>query len=368
MNALTSLFQTVFSMSVTGAWVILAVLVIRALLNRAPKKYRYLLWAAAGFRLCCPVSLRSAFSLLRFAPGMETAAPVLPETPGMLTRLTPAMPPAMLPPAAPQNSADPIQILTAIAAIVWVIGMAAVLSYGLWGSWKVHRQTATATRMEGNVWQAENIGSPFILGLIHPKIFIPYRLSPEALGYVLAHERYHLRRGDPIVKAFAFLLLSVHWFNPLCWVAFWLMDRDMEMSCDEHVLATLGSRKAYSTTLLSFAANRRFPLGTPLAFGEHSVRRRIRNALHWRRPKAAVTVVCTLLCAAVLVACAVNPGESEPVSTNPPSPTETEPEESRYDEEQQQMEEEIRRQEEEYRRQLEEEYRRAQESSEPAQP
>ena len=292
MNHLTAAFETVFTMSLTGFWVILAVLLIRPLLARAPKKYSYFLWAAVGFRLCCPVSLRSAFSLLRFAPGLETAAPAASPAPALVTRLTPELPPMFLPPVMPQNSVDPLQLLTMGAAVLWVIGMAAVLGYGLWGMLRVRRQTATATRLRGNVWQSEGIGSPFLLGVVRPKIFLPYGLSPETLRYVLAHERYHLRRRDPLVKALAFVMLALHWFNPLCWVAFWLMDRDMEMSCDEYVLAALGRKKEYSTTLLSFAANRRFPLGTPLAFGEHSVKRRIRNALHWHRPKALVTVLC----------------------------------------------------------------------------
>ncbi len=308
-----NLFLKILNMSLTASWVIAVVLVIRALLAGAPKKYRYALWSVVGFRLCCPFSLSAAFSLLRFAPRMQSvpaaAAPAqTAQTASLVTRFVPELTTSALPAAAPQVSADPIHIWITAGTAIWCIGMAAVAIYSLLSYGLMQHKLATATRLRGNIWQSEQVRSPFILGIVRPKIYIPYGLEPNALRYVLTHERCHLARRDHLVKVLAFVLLALHWFNPLCWVAFWLMDRDMEMSCDEKVLERLGGgRKTYSTTLLSFAANRRFPIGTPLAFGENSVKSRIRNALSWRKPRFYVTLTATGLCAAVLVGCAVNP-------------------------------------------------------------
>ncbi len=343
MNAILS---TVFDMSLTASWVILAVLVIRFLLRKAPRKYSYALWSVAAFRLCCPASFSSALSLFNLPlPALairqsETAtqitqspvqviptAPVTPIDPTVpiLPQLPAAAPtaPAVTAPAVTPTVNTAELWLTAVA-VLWCVGMAALLVYAVASYMRLHRQLSTAIRLEGNVYQAENIRSPFILGFLRPKIYIPYGLDADALGYVLAHERTHLRRLDHIVKPLAFLLLTVHWFNPLVWLAFFLMSRDMEMSCDEAVLAHAGSiRKAYSTTLLSFAANRRFPAPSPLAFGETGVKRRIRNVLNWKKPAAWVTVMAVLVCAVVLIACAADPKTPADSSTPDDTPSQS---------------------------------------------
>lgn len=323
----TQLFPEILNMSLTGSIVILAVLVIRFFLRKAPKKWSYLLWLVVAFRLICPVSLPSPVSLLGAVnapvttegtieyipqtivrPQTPTVSPVTP-TLGTVTPDTVAPTPQL--PSAP----DPISVMD-ILPVVWLIGMAVVLIYSVVSYLRLRRRLTEAILHRDNVWQSDKVQSPFILGLFRPRIYIPFGLDEQTLGYVLAHEHCHLKRKDHIIKPLAFLLLTLHWFNPLCWLAFHLMGRDMEMSCDEQVLTQEdGDRKVYSTTLLSFAANRRFPAPSPLAFGEGEVRPRIANALNWKRPKVWVTAAAGVLCVAVLLLCALNP-----LSTRLPHP------------------------------------------------
>ena len=320
------IFLKVLNMSATASIVILAVLLIRLLLRKAPKKYSYGLWAVVGFRLCCPVSISSALSLLNFMPsapskaaGRGTAMQFIPDDIALAPQprvelITPRLSEAInhsLPAATPQASANPMQIWLFVGVVLWCVGMAALLVYSIVSVWRLYRRVATATRLDGNVWQSENVSSPFILGVFAPRIYLPYGLGEQEREYVLAHEKYHLKRRDYLVKLFAFALLTVHWFNPLCYLAFFLMTRDMEMSCDEAVLSKSdGIKTAYSTTLLSFAANRRFPSAIPLAFGESGVGSRIKNVLSWKAPKRYVAPVAFLLCAAIVLACSMNPRQT----------------------------------------------------------
>lgn len=347
------MFLTVLNMSLSASVVILAVLAARLVLRQAPKKWSYLLWAVVGFRLCCPVSLESVLSIFRAAPVKPTvsqvapvgqapasaiqyiprtvtALPVAPVTNTGTVPSVPAVSPAVTAPAAPGAVTAQVWLVAAIA--LWVVGMAALLLYAVVSYLELKGSLTTATRLEGSVYEADGIRSPFILGLFRPKIYIPYGLDPSTLGYVLDHERYHIRRGDHIWKTLAYILLAVHWFNPLVWLSFHLMGKDMEMSCDEKVLGRGGNiRREYSTTLLSFATERRFPAAAPLAFGETAVKTRIKNALNWKRPKTWATLLSALLCIALVVSCAVNPtvespadppeASGAPVVTDSPSPS-----------------------------------------------
>ncbi|MBO4879031.1 MAG: hypothetical protein J5544_02100 [Clostridia bacterium] len=354
-------FLTILNMSIAGSVVIGAILLGRLLLRRAPKKWSYLLWIAAAFRLCCPVSIRSAISLFRVIPQTETAkaAAAAGETASRLSYIPTAanarVSPTTLPidplpmnytavtsvpatsapvtaapvagvitneaanTAAPAAAASvsPLQVVMTVLTVLWLTGIAALMIYAVVDYIRTRRKVSTAVRLEGekNVFQSENIRSPFILGFIRPRIYIPYGLSEREREYVLAHERTHLRRGDHIIKAFSFVLLAVHWFNPLCWLAFFLMSRDMEMSCDESVLAKSNIRREYSTTLLSFAAGKRFslPAPGPITFGETAVKERIKNAMKYKKPKLIVTIIAVMLCVVIVAACATNPlGQSTP--------------------------------------------------------
>lgn len=325
-----SLFLKILNMSLTASYIIAAVLIVRLLLKRAPKKYSYALWAVAGFRLVCPVSFKSVISIFSLRPFAlqveETASSAgaaatqivhIPENiefmaqPEIYTGLEAvnAVVNDSLPAATPMYSVNPIQIWIFFGMLLWCLGIAVLLCLSLVSLIKLRRSLRTATLLEGNVWQSENVRSPFIVGLFRPKIYIPYGLSDRQLAYVLAHERSHIKRLDHVVKTLAFLILCLHWFNPLVWLAFYLMGRDMELSCDEKVLGSIGEREDYSETLLSFASPRRFPTPTPLAFGESSVSQRIKNALKWRRPKMWVSIVSLIACLGVIAACAANPRE-----------------------------------------------------------
>lgn len=325
-----AIFLKILNMSLTASYIILAVLIVRLLLKRAPKKYSYALWAVAGFRLVCPVSFKSVisiFSLRPFAMELE-ASESLPQAaeivhipadiefmaqPEIYTGL-PAVNAVVndsLPAATPMYSANPMQYIIFFGMLLWMLGIVVMLTVSLVSLWRLRLSLRTATRLGEDVWQSENVFSPFIVGLFRPKIYIPYGLAEPRLGYVLAHERAHIRRLDHMVRTLAYLVLCLHWFNPLVWLAFHLMGRDMELSCDEKVLGRMGDKAEYSETLLSFATRRRFPAPTPLAFGESSVSQRIKNALKWHRPKVWVSAVALLLCVAVIVSCAANPKDDE---------------------------------------------------------
>ena len=362
------LFLTILNMSIASSVVIAVILLGRLLLKNAPKKWSYLLWIAAAFRLCCPVSIRSAFSLFRVLPQPEaakTAASTAGETVGRLNYIPaavnapaptsiPAAPSALpikplpltqatsIPSVATVNPvitsapvtlnpvagavtnevtntaapANPLQVAMTVLTVLWLAGIAALIIYAIVDYIRLRKNVSTATILAGEnkVFESENIRSPFILGFIRPRIYIPYGLSERERQYVLAHERTHLRRGDHIIKAFSFVLLALHWFNPLCWLAFFLMSRDMEMSCDETVLAKNNIRKEYSTTLLSFAAGKRFslPAPGPITFGETAVKERIKNAMKYKKPKLIVTIIAVMLCVVIVAACATNPlGEKQ---------------------------------------------------------
>ncbi|MCL6460065.1 MAG: M56 family metallopeptidase, partial [Gorillibacterium sp.] len=214
-----------------------------------------------------------------------------------------------LPAAPPTASVNPLQIWLLIGTILWCIGIATLLFYSIISLIRLKRQIATAIRLKDNVFESDRIRSPFVLGFIHPRIYLPFGLSAKEQAYILKHEAYHVKRKDPLIKVFGFLLLAIHWFNPLVWLAFAWMTRDMEMSCDEKVLdrADASMAKDYSRSLLAFATNRRFPVAGPLAFGESAIGKRVKNILHFQKPKKGVTLLATTACILVIASCAFNP-------------------------------------------------------------
>ena len=319
---MNAVFEKILEMSAVASIIIIAVLIVRLALSKAPKKYSYLMWSVVAFRLLCPVSFRSAFSLLRIVKRPESVVstmPPIPTTPSepvipIEPPMSDIMPPANVP--ADTITAAGTDWLT-VFAVIWCVGIATMLVYAVISWFKVCRRLNNAVLLSENVWQSDKVRSPIIVGVLRPKIYIPFNLDEGALHYALAHERCHLSRFDHVVRPLAYLILALHWFNPLCWMAYFLMVKDMEMSCDEAVLKSEPSgQKAYSHTLVSFAANKRFPAPNPLAFGETGVKKRIKNILNWKKPRTWVTVAAVVLCAAVLVACAANPTvkvpESEP--------------------------------------------------------
>ncbi|MFC5703279.1 M56 family metallopeptidase [Cohnella faecalis] len=324
-----TLFLKVLNMSITAAYVILAVLLIRLLLKRAPKKYSYLLWVVVLFRLVCPTSFSSELSIFNANPfdmttaqkDGEVALSYVPADVGYMEspRVTVGIPTVnailsdRLPAAVPAASVNPLQIWILLGTILWCLGVAALLIYSIVTFIRLRRRLATAVRLDNHIFESENIRSPFVLGFIKPRIYIPFGLGERERMHILRHEAYHLKRKDHLIKPIAFLVLAFHWFNPLVWLAFASMAKDMEMSCDEKVLSEIGAGKTkeYCTSLLSFAANYRFPSAGPLAFGETSVRERVKNALRFKAPKKGVVAFSAVACMIVVAACAANPTVNE---------------------------------------------------------
>ncbi len=304
-------FQKLLSMSISASVVILAVVLLRLLLSGAPKKWSYLLWTVVGFRLCSPVSMRSTVSLFSAVPaeirlfhpvaGNQSVATV----PSIVEQtLSAPVRPVEMTTFQPPQTVD----WYTVCGWIWLAGMAAMLVWGIVRYLRLRSLLLDAVRAEANVFESDRIDTPFILGLLRPKIYLPLGLHGARRSYVLAHESFHLRRGDQWCKFLAFIILSVHWFNPLCWLSIYLLNRDMEISCDEHVLAKDSVTGAeYSASLLSFAVPHRFPGPAPLAFGESDVSRRVKNALRWKRPKPWVTILALLVSVSTLAACATNP-------------------------------------------------------------
>ena len=331
------LFPTICNMSLTASVVIVAVLLVRLLLRRAPKVFSYALWAVVLFRLICPVSVTSAVSLMGAvgAPVQErtqrtSAVEYVPAdivrssgTPTVTTLPQETLPAINSPaestvpaavtapePAAAMPLSGPMVVLTG----AWLAGMALLLAYSAVSMLRLRRRLVGAVLLADKIYLADHIPSPFVMGLLRPKIYLPSTLKETERGYILRHEQYHIRRRDYLVKFLAFLALCVHWFNPLVWVAFVLAGKDMEMSCDEAVVKELGEdiRADYSASLLSLATGHRIVAGMPLAFGEGDTGGRIRNLLKWKRPRPWVIAVCAVVCVGLIALCAANPkGDSD---------------------------------------------------------
>ena len=330
-----TLFPTVLNMSMTASAVILVVLLARFLLRRAPKVFSYALWAVVLFRLLCPVSLTAGISLFG---AMD--APVRAATPGISTveylptvrenlpigagetPVTPVAPvtlvtdPEPVTPAVSSSQGEPVSVekpalpsLSEVAAWVWLAGVVGMLGYSLVSLCRLRRRVVGAARLRENIYLADHIDSPFVMGILRPKIYLPSTLAEEERGYIILHEQCHIRHFDPVVKLLSFVALCLHWFNPLVWLSFLLSGRDMEMRCDEAVIRQLGDgvRADYSASLLSLATGRRILAGAPLAFGEGDPKGRIENLLRFRRPKTWALLLAGALCVALIAACGVNP-------------------------------------------------------------
>ena len=313
---MTAIFERVLNMSLTGSIVIAVVLLARLLLRRAPKIYSYMLWAVVLFRLLCPISLSAGLSVLKPLPvtttqGLSTVTyrPVEPVTPasGELGQED-----ARPEPAETVKTETGLQAMT-LAAAVWLTVGGALAGCSLVQYIVLRRKLREAVPYRGEILLSDKIRTPFVMGVLSPKIYLPWDTPQEERRFIIAHERQHIHRGDPLWKLLGYLALCVHWFNPLVWLAFFLGGKDMEMSCDEAVLNRLGEdiRADYSQALLRLATHKRLIAGMPLAFGEGETKGRVRNMARWRRPKVWVSGICAVLCLAVLAVCALNPQKSD---------------------------------------------------------
>ena len=301
-------FLALVNISITAGWIVLAVVLLRLLFRKAPKWLNCVLWGIVALRLVFPFSVESVFSLI---PSAQTVDPTMP----YLNEFTINSGIEPLDNAVNTQYADFVPMaektvdVTIILACVWLVGVAAMLIYAF-ASWaKLRHSLRTATKKEGNIYHSEFVKSPFVLGFIRPKIYIPYNTNEDDLPLVIAHEQAHIRRFDHLIKPFGYLLLSVHWFNPLLWVAYILLCRDIESACDEKVVKNLTSeqRKNYSNALLNASISRKSVAACPLAFGETGVKERIKGVMSYKKPAFWVVVAAVIVCVVTAVCFLTNP-------------------------------------------------------------
>lgn len=310
---MSDFFLRLVNMSIAAGWLVLAVVVLRLLLRRAPKWIAVLLWGIVAVRLLCPFTIESALSLI---PSAETVSPTImtqrePQIETGVPILNSAVNPIITEAFAPEpmTSANPLQILIPVAAQLWLVGVVALLVYMAVSFLRVRKQVATAVLLRDNIYQSERVTSPFVLGLRHPRIYLPFAMDERDMAHVIAHEKAHIRRHDHWWKPLGFLLLTVYWFNPLMWLGYVLLCRDIELACDEKVVSELGAEQKadYSQALLTCSVSRRTVAACPLAFGEVGVKGRIKSVLNYKQPAFWIIAAAIVACAAVAVCFLTSP-------------------------------------------------------------
>lgn len=318
---MNEVFVKLANMSVAAGWLILAVLVLRLLLKKAPRWITCLLWALVAVRLVCPVSLQSPVS------AYQVATPAAVQDSGGVTYFqyvhtsgdkpfiqldVETIRPAGITPVQQDTAADTSHTVTRYMppyVMIWLAVGGALLLYGLVSTLRLRYRVREGMRLRENIWLCDAVTSPFLLGILRPRIYLPSGMDERQMDYVLAHEHAHLRRGDHIWKPLGYLLLAVHWFNPLVWVAYWLFCRDIETACDERVVRSMGveDKKAYSMALLTCSQGRRMVLACPVAFGEVGVKSRIKAVLHYKKPGFWIVLAAVLACIVVAVCFLTDP-------------------------------------------------------------
>ncbi len=328
-----NVFLELFNMSITASWLVLAVIVFRFLFKKAPKSLRVIMWGLVALRLVCPVSLESVLSIIpstEFVPSeivySDSSADVsgaeifnaignnpvnydlgIQDGSVVFTEYS----------APDGNTVNPLLIITYIASIVWVVGMAVMLLYTLISYLRILKKVREATPLKENIWICDNISTPFILGLVKPRIFLPSSMNEQDTEFVIAHEKAHLKRHDHWWKPLGFALLTVYWFNPVLWVAYVLLCRDIELACDEKVIKEMGTeiKKSYSDALINCSVPRKMISACPLAFGETGVKGRIKSVLNYKKPAFWVIVVAVVAILITTICFMTNP--EKPNDDNP---------------------------------------------------
>lgn len=304
------LFLQIINMSITASYVILFVMVVRLLLKKFPKIFSYMLWTVVLFRLICPFSFEGIFSLIpaNIHVSQDIVYASKPEINSGITVVDSAVN-NLLPPTNPVASVNPMQIWIVIGESLWLMGIAILLVYSIYTTVKLYRNLRKATYIADNIYQMDKIKTPFVFGIIRPKIYLPTHLSETEMSYILLHEQTHIKRFDHIIKPISFLVTCIHWFNPLVWTAFFLMGEDMELSCDERVVKQMGSniKKEYSASLLSMSTGKRIVGGCPLSFGENNTKGRIKNVLNYKRPTLWVVIIVVIAILIVITGLMTNP-------------------------------------------------------------
>lgn len=313
---MSEVFLEVLNVSIMAGWAVLAVLILRQLLKKAPAWIRCALWAVVGLRLIWPFHLESILSLI---PSTQTLPAhelynYMPELQTGVTVLDNAINPAFTETFQSEmaNSVNPLQVVTFICGWVWLLGTAVMAAYAIVSYLRLQRQVAASLKVQENVYLCDQVQTPFTLGITKPKIYLPSNLPEEKWGGILAHERAHLARRDHWWKPLGFALLAVHWFNPMLWLAYILLCRDMEQACDERVIRemTTEEKKEYSQTLLECSVSTTRLSACPLAFGETGVKQRIKAVLHYKKPTLWLIIVAVVLCGIVAVCFLTEPSDA----------------------------------------------------------
>ena len=310
---MSDLFLKIVNMSISASWLVVAVLILRLVLKKAPKWVNVLLWGIVAVRLICPFSFESALSLI---PSAETFPEKIISGPSfdVQTGITPIdnrindylgdryFEGVTVP---TNNGNNVMTILT----IVWIIGILLLATYTIISYQRLNRKVDTAVHYKDNIFQSENVSSPFVLGIINPRIYLPFSMNEQDMEHVVAHEQAHIRRKDHWWKPLGFLLLTIYWFNPLMWLAYVLLCRDIELACDEKVIKELGNeqRADYTQALVACSVNRRMIAACPLAFGEVGVKDRVKSVMNYKKPAFWIIILAVIACVIVAVCFLTNP-------------------------------------------------------------
>ena len=310
---MSELFLKIVNMSISASWVVIAVLTLRFCLKKAPKWVNVLLWGIVAARMVFPFSIESVLSLI---PSAETISPtvMMEQTPSVQTGvpalnhvINPVISSSFTP--APGASANPLQIWIPILTGIWLFGIAALFLYSAVSYWRLHRKVCEAVILRGNIYQSEKVCSPFVLGIIRPKIYLPYHMDSREMDHVIAHEQTHIRRKDHWWKPLGFLLLTTHWFNPLMWLSYILLCQDIELACDEKVIRKMSNeqRADYTQALVACSVDRRLITACPLAFGEIGVKERVKSVMNYKKPAFWIVLASVIVCAVIAVCFLTNP-------------------------------------------------------------
>ena len=310
---MNELFLKIINMSISASWLVLAVLILRFVLKKAPKWINVLLWGIVAIRLICPFSFESTLSLIPSAEtiplniGMDTTPTINSGISAINNAVNPIISQSNTPMAG--ASVNLLQITIGIYEYIWIFGMIALALYTAISYWRLRRKVDTAVRYKDNIFQSENVSFPFVLGIIKPRIYLPFKMNGQYLEYVVAHEQAHICRKDHWWKPLGFLLLMIHWFNPLMWLAYVLLCRDIELACDEKVIKELGNeqRGDYTQALVACSVNRRMIAACPLTFGEVGVKERVKSVMNYKKPAFWVIIISIIVCVGVAVCFLTNP-------------------------------------------------------------
>ena len=327
---MNELFLKIINMSISASWLVLAVLILRFVLKKAPKWVNVLLWGIVAVRLICPFTIESSVSLIPDSVGSgELVSEWMDD---YIDDIDIHHPDSVYYDAAIGAGREPISdgeggyyvvtkhdqlgepatienTVIPVLSIVWVTGMAILALYTVISYLRLRRKVDTAVRYKDNIFQSENVNSPFVLGIIKPRIYLPFNMNGQNLEHVVAHEQAHIRRKDHWWKPLGFLLLTIHWFNPLMWLAYVLLCRDIELACDEKVIKELGNeqRADYTQALVACSVNRRMIAACPLAFGEVGVKERMKSVMNYKKPAFWIIILSVIACVIVAVCFLTNP-------------------------------------------------------------